>query len=129
MEAALLQNYAPRDPVAEAMRGEITPRQLRVMIEHLPPGNAWQRAAYGPWGDRERLQADTSNRLRDLMLQNSRLLSLVAGALKVNNLQLGKPEYITPPEPVESHDPARADLDRAYEEQVATELDAVMHRE
>ncbi|PFG19876.1 hypothetical protein [Serinibacter salmoneus] len=125
----MLQTYSPRDPVAEAMVGEITPRQLRVMIEHLPPGNAWQRAAYGPWGDSERLQADTSNRLRDMLLLQSRQLSLVAGALKVNSLQVGKPEYITPPEPVGAKDVVRADLDRAYEEQVAAELDAVMHRE
>ncbi|WP_175008116.1 hypothetical protein [Cellulosimicrobium sp. TH-20] len=55
MEAALLQEYAPRDPLAEYLDGRITLRKLRVMIEHLPPGSALHRALYGPWGDTERL--------------------------------------------------------------------------
>lgn len=67
MEAALLQEYAPRDPLAEALDGRITLRKLRVMIQHLPPGNAAARALYGPWTDAERLSHYTANAVGALL--------------------------------------------------------------
>lgn len=67
MEAALLQEYAPRDPLAEYLDGRITLRKLRVMIQHLPPGNAAARALYGPWTDAERLSHFTANALGALL--------------------------------------------------------------
>ena len=67
MEAALLQEYAPRDPLAEVLDGRITLRKLRVMIEHLPPGNAVARALYGPWTDAERLAHYAANTMGALL--------------------------------------------------------------
>lgn len=61
MEAALLQEYAPRDPLVEVLDGRITLRKLRVMIEHLPPGNANERALYGRWTDTDRLLHHIAN--------------------------------------------------------------------
>lgn len=42
-----MHHYAPRDPVAEFWRGEISLRKLRVMVEGLPPDGATARAASG----------------------------------------------------------------------------------
>ena len=57
MEASLLQLYAPRDPLAEVLAGEITIRQFRVMCEGIPrtPDTPVGRALHGPWADRDRL--------------------------------------------------------------------------
>lgn len=68
MEASLLQVYAPRDPLGEFLREEITFRQLRVMVEGLPldPSTPLGRVINGPWGDLERLAWDTANHLRGL---------------------------------------------------------------
>ncbi|XBH21614.1 hypothetical protein V5R04_15620 [Jonesiaceae bacterium BS-20] len=57
MEASLMQVYAPRDPLREYLRGKITLRKLRVMIEGIPltPATPIGRVVNGPWGDQERL--------------------------------------------------------------------------
>lgn len=57
MEASLLQAYAPRDPLSEYLRGEITLRKLRVMVNGIPatPDTPLGRIINGPWSDRERL--------------------------------------------------------------------------
>ncbi|EFL01584.1 predicted protein [Streptomyces sp. SPB78] len=47
VEADLCHHYAPRDPIGEFWRGEITLRQLRVLVEGLPPDGALARAAAG----------------------------------------------------------------------------------
>lgn len=60
-----MQTYAPRDPVAEYMRGQISLRKLRVMVEHLPPGNAAARVV-SPWSDVENLLHDIDSQLRAL---------------------------------------------------------------
>ncbi len=39
-----MQVYAPRDPVGEFWRGDLSLRTLRVMVEHLPPDSAMHRA-------------------------------------------------------------------------------------
>jgi hypothetical protein len=49
------------------LRGDLTVRQLRVMVQHLPPGSAAHLRVNGPWGDVEGLLWDVSSRLRDLV--------------------------------------------------------------
>lgn len=53
VEASLLAVYR-RDAIAEWWRGEITLRQLKVMVEHLPDGSAAVVAVRGHgWGAAE----------------------------------------------------------------------------
>lgn len=62
-----MQTYSPRDPLGEYFQGEITLRQLRVMIEHLPPDSALHRAARGhDWLEGEYLLAETADAVRTL---------------------------------------------------------------
>lgn len=62
-----MQQYSPRDPLAEYFRGEITLRQLRVMIEHLPSDSPVHRAARGhEWREVEYLLAETADAVRTL---------------------------------------------------------------
>ncbi|MFE9937394.1 hypothetical protein [Streptomyces hirsutus] len=42
-----MHHYAPRDPIADFWRGDITLRQLRVMVEGLPPNGALARKLAG----------------------------------------------------------------------------------
>lgn len=66
-EAALLATYpAQGNPVIDALHGSISVRQLRVMVENLPPDNAAARKRNGVWGDRERLVHDVTTQLRFL---------------------------------------------------------------
>lgn len=124
MEAALLQVYAPRDPVAEAIRGEISVRQLRVMVEHLPAGSAYERATRGPWTDSERLQLSIESRLRDVLSQLAYMAAAFKSAYKVSG-EPADPTYMHEPL-VLSDDQSAVDAEsRALE---AAELDAVIHR-
>ena len=68
MEASLLQVYAPRDPLAEYLRGQITFRKLRVMVEGIPfdPSTPVGRAINGPWGTGEHLMAHAVDASRTL---------------------------------------------------------------
>lgn len=52
-----MQVYAPRDPLAEYLCGEITFRKLRVMVEAVPldPSTPIGRVISGPWSDTDRL--------------------------------------------------------------------------
>ena len=69
MEASLLQLYAPRDPLAEVLAGEITIRQFRVMCEGIPrtPDTPVGRALNGPWSDRDRLLHAATSVLQQLL--------------------------------------------------------------
>ena len=69
MEASLLQLYAPRDPLAEVLAGEITIRQFRVMCEGIPrtPDTPVGRALHGPWADRDRLLHMATSVLQQLL--------------------------------------------------------------
>lgn len=65
VEAALMQFYPGQgNPVLQALRGQISPRQLRVMIEHLPQNNPIGRELDGPWNDLHVLIHDVSTQLR-----------------------------------------------------------------
>lgn len=57
MEASLLQIYSPRDPLQEVLRGEISLRKFRVMVEGVPltATTPVGRAINGPWSDQHRL--------------------------------------------------------------------------
>ncbi len=60
--------YSPRDPIGEYWRGEITLRELRVLVEGLPTDSAMHRRypqSQG-WGPGEYLQADAVDALQAL---------------------------------------------------------------
>lgn len=64
-----MQTYAPRDPLAEFLRGDITLRKLRIMVEGIPtdtPTTPIGRAINGPWGDIHRLLHVTGEALIQL---------------------------------------------------------------
>ena len=69
MEASLLQLYAPRDPLAEVLAGDITIRQFRVMCEGVPrtPDTPMGRALHGPWSDSDRLLHMATSVLQQLL--------------------------------------------------------------
>lgn len=60
--------YAPRDPVGEYWRGEITLRELRVLVEGLPPDSAAHRRvpSLGGWTHQDHLVATTVDLLNRL---------------------------------------------------------------
>lgn len=124
MEAALLQVYAPRDPLAEAIRGEISVRQLRLMVQHLPAGSAYERATRGPWTDSERLLLAVESRLRDAHTQ----LAYIGGVLKAAHKVSGSPAdvvYMSEPLVMSDDQGVSDEESRALE---AAELDAIMYR-
>ena len=47
--------YAPRDPLTEFLDGDLSPRQLQVLLEHLPPYAATERSLRGRWTATEKL--------------------------------------------------------------------------
>lgn len=67
-EAALLQTYGSgANPIMDALRGKISVRQLRVMLEHLPANNAASRELSDVWGDEMRIHHDTNTQIRNLL--------------------------------------------------------------
>jgi hypothetical protein len=67
LDASLQQAYAPRDPIAQYIRGKITGRQLRVLANHLPPDSPLTRALNGnAWQEETWLLHDISTALRML---------------------------------------------------------------
>lgn len=67
-DAALQATYAPRDPLAQYLRGRITTRQLRVLVEGLPPDSAFHRAQReNDWTDLEWMTRDTNWRTQRLL--------------------------------------------------------------
>lgn len=61
-----MQAYPGRgNPILDALHGRISVRQLRVMIENLPPDNpvAWELRG-DTWGEQERLLHDISSYIR-----------------------------------------------------------------
>lgn len=67
-DAAMQATYAPRDPIAQYLRGRISTRQLRVLVEGLPPDSAFHRAVReNDWNDNEWIARDTNSVLRVLL--------------------------------------------------------------
>lgn len=63
-----MQTYPGRDPLGEYFRAEISLRQLRVMIEHLPPDSALHRTIRGhSWREIEYLLAEATDAVRTLI--------------------------------------------------------------
>ncbi len=57
--------YAPRNPICEFWRGDLTLRQLRVLVAYLPAGGAYQFAVHDhTWSDREFLLAQLVDDVR-----------------------------------------------------------------
>lgn len=52
------------NPVLETLWGEISLRELEVMIRHLPQDNAAARELHGPWDDLRWMLWDVSTQLR-----------------------------------------------------------------
>lgn len=68
LEASLCAQYPGRDPIAEFWRGQISPRQLRVLAEGLGPGSPLARARNGhSWTEHEWIAHDTNWQLRQLL--------------------------------------------------------------
>lgn len=67
LDASLQMAYAPRDPVTEFVRGDITARALRVLGESLPLTSSFARANQGhTWTDETWLMHDVSTHMRFL---------------------------------------------------------------
>lgn len=63
----MLQHYPGQgNPVIKALQGKISPRELRVMLEHLPPGNPLSREFNGPWDNETVLLHAVANGLMRL---------------------------------------------------------------
>ena len=86
-------------------RGECTLRQLRVLVEHLPPDAASVRAARGhSWGDAEYLLAVIADAVRDQ----------VAAFAKVNSKgRVPWPERIPRPDEVAAKSARREETSAA----------------
>ena len=113
-EAALLQAYPGRDPLREVLTGEMSLRQFGVLVEHLPPGNALERARFGRWSDTEVLLWSIESRIRDLA-------ALTGNLWRPKGSPPREPEYIErPASPDELADRAAQD---AYDAAMQAELD------
>jgi len=108
------------NPVMDALRGDISTRQLRVMVENLPPDNAAARLIRGAWGDLERLVHDVSCQLR-----------LLNASYHNVNREKGKspiedPELLPTPEEIEAkRDDRPVDVVQAERDH----LQLVLHRQ
>lgn len=113
-----MQAYSPRDPLGEYFREEITLRQLRVMIEHLPPDSAVHRAARGhAWLEREYLLAETADAVRTLIA-----ITVAVNSKRPKSVKMPDPL----PRPVDEADEARKQAEREAAEQAYTDLVSVL---
>lgn len=88
----MLATYPGRgNPVMDALHGKISIRQLRVMVEHLPPDNAAARDERGPWGDLERIAHDSNSQIRFLRAE---VYNIVRG----DKPPITEPELLSTPE-------------------------------
>lgn len=117
VESALMRQHGlRRSPVIDALRGRITVRQLRVMVENLAPDPAIQSALAGStWGDQPWMLHDLTTQLR----------ALVAITFNINRPRGTAPLTLEPlPHPTPSVE------ESITEEQAAAEAEllALMHR-
>lgn len=96
----------------EALRGKISIRKLRVMLEHLPLDNAVARELHGRWGDQMLLTHDISSSLRILITQQNNLY-------RAKGEQPAEPELIPvpdamAPESVQVTDPERIQAEKDH---------------
>lgn len=113
-DAALQATYAPRDPIAEFLTGTITARQLRVLVEGLPPDSAFHRAAReNDWADNDWIARDTNSVLRVLLYTVESALS---------ERRPPKPEFL--PSPIDGRT-VQDEAEAEYLAQQRAEMDAV----
>ena len=126
MEASLLQAYAPRDPLAEVLRGDISLRKFRVMCEGIPrtPHTPVGRKINGPWGDEEQL----------LHIVAQTLLRLSAAFYNVHRAEgseaVSPPDLPRPPlTEYQAEVEAAPDVEAEYQAEVEASLLAVLNQE
>ncbi|MBM6622673.1 hypothetical protein JTF08_13740 [Micrococcaceae bacterium RIT802] len=103
----------------EVLVGRISFRQFRVMVEHLPPGNAAARAVGSVWDDKTWLLHSIDSRLAVLN-------ATFYNAHKVKDAAPAKPEF--QPSPAEQVDPEAQRRETEYEARQRAELQAVLAR-
>ena len=86
-----MQAYPGRNPVMDALRRKITPRQLRVMLEHLPADSPVSRELNGPWTDQHYLLWHIASELRNVQATTVNLF-VPKGKPRV------EPEYLPTPQ-------------------------------
>lgn len=104
-DAALQATYAPRDPVGEFLTGRITVRQLRVLLEGLPPDSAFHRSYRdNDWQDSDWIARDTNSNIRLLLWTVQSALSkgsvprpdlLPSPAVEMSEQEEADAEYLT----------------------------------
>lgn len=117
----MLQTYPGRgNPVLDALEGTISLRQLRVMVEHLPPDNPVQREVNGNgWTEIHWLLHSIDSRQRELNVS-------YVNAHKGKGQQPSQPTYL----PTPNQAPA-ANVDTRTPEQIQAErahFEAVLNR-
>lgn len=113
-----MQAYPGRNWVIEALAGRITSRQLRIMCQHLPPGNPVQRELNTPWNEIEYLVHDVSSNLRALRTD-------LRNAFREKGETPSEPQLLPTPETLNEN------ADQRSEEQKQAEYDhllAVLNR-
>lgn len=116
-DAALQATYKG-DPIARFLRGKISARQLRVLVEGLPPDSAFHRASReNDWGDETWIERDSNSLLR-------MLLYTVQSALS-DKRKPPKPDFL--PSPLDSRT-VQDDAEAEYLEQLESEMDELQVR-
>jgi len=112
-DAALQATYRS-DPIARFLRGRISARQLRVLVEGLPPDSAFHRAAReNDWADGDWINRDTNSVLRVLLYTVESALS---------ERRPPKPEFL--PSPIDGRT-VQDDVEAEYLAQQRAEMDDV----
>lgn len=113
IDGSLQAQYAPHDPIARFLRGEITLRALRVLINALPLDSAYVRAVRGhAWTDTEWLLHDVSSQLRWMRVEDAS-----------RHVQKRQPDPKLIPTPLDGRDVADA-IEDEYREQQHVEFSA-----
>lgn len=113
-----MQAYPGRNPVMDVLSGKLSFRQFRLMVEHLPPGNVWERKASDGWSDVEWLSWHTEGRLREL-------ITLLANAYRPKGTPaLDVPGYLATPGGGD-RDPEAAATQAAYDNAMQAELEGL----
>jgi hypothetical protein len=116
-DAALQGQYAPRDPIAEFLTGRISGRQLRVLVEGLPPTSALHRALNGHhWTDSDFIAHSTNSVERVLLHTLQDFLS---------EKKVPKPQFL--PTPLEGRT-VQDEAEAEYVEQLEAEMDELQER-
>ena len=115
-EGALAQAYAPRNPFAEVLGGELSLRGFRVCLEALPPGNALDRSRHGEWTSPEASATlAVVHRLQELYIQTVNLWRPTGqDPVDVTYLEAPKPKWLAEADRAEAA--ARAEEERLLDE-------------